>query len=158
MEHRLFLCLALIGAAPLAARQDPLADPFAGASELDRAGLVAAVLERNPGLEASRRALEAAQASAGQAAALEQPMASYAMAPASVGAGDVPFGQEIELSQPLPYPGRRRLRDRPDRPLRPGRRQPNARLQRPEGRRGDRACLRRAGPCAIAHLARAASR
>ena len=110
MEHRLFLCLALIGAAPLAARQDPLADPFAGASELDRAGLVAAVLERNPGLEASRRALEAAQASAGQAAALEQPMASYAMAPASVGAGDVPFGQEIELSQPLPYPGRRRLR------------------------------------------------
>jgi outer membrane protein TolC len=40
--------------------------------------------------------------------ALEPPMLSYAMAPRSIGAA-VPFGQEIEISQPLPYPGRRRL-------------------------------------------------
>jgi cobalt-zinc-cadmium efflux system outer membrane protein len=103
--------VALACAGGLAAGElEPPTDPFAGASQLDRAALVAEVLARNPGLEAARRALEAARQRPAQAAAIEGPMIAYGFAPGSIGASHVPFGQEIELSQPLPYPGKRRLR------------------------------------------------
>lgn len=76
---------------------------------LDRAALVAAVLARNPELDAARAAWRAAVAAYPPAVALDDPMARYAVAPFSIGS-DAPFGQRIELAQKLPWPGRRALR------------------------------------------------
>ncbi len=75
---------------------------------LDRPSLVTAVLARNPELEAARQTWHAAAAAYPLAVALDDPMASYALAPFSIGAA-VPFGQTIELRQKLPWPGKRRL-------------------------------------------------
>jgi outer membrane protein, heavy metal efflux system len=76
---------------------------------LDRAAVVAAVLARNPDLDAARAAWRAAVAAFPSAVALEDPMASYALAPFSIGS-NAPFGQRIEISQKLPWPGKRTLR------------------------------------------------
>lgn len=91
---------------PFAAQAD---DPFERKPHLERAELVAAVLERNPGLEAARRGWEAAQLREPQVTALDDPMASYMIAPLSVGSA-VPFGQTAQISQRLPFPGKRGLR------------------------------------------------
>lgn len=85
-------------------------DPLAGLSRLERDVLVRTVLERNPNLEAARHAWRAAAARPAQAGALEDPTLSYGLAPLSLGSGDVNFGQEIRVEQPLPYPGSRALR------------------------------------------------
>lgn len=85
-------------------------DPLAGLSRLERDVLVRTVLERNPSLEAARQAWRAAAARPAQAGAFEDPMLSYGIAPLSIGSGDVNFGQELRVEQPLPYPGRRALR------------------------------------------------
>ena len=76
---------------------------------LDRAALVRAVLESNPDVEAARQAWRAALAEVPQAEALEDPMLEYAVAPLSI-VGDAPLGHRIQLSQRLPWPGKRRLR------------------------------------------------
>src|SRR5678816_1223244 len=68
---------------------------------LDRAAVVAAVLARNPDLDAARASWRAAVAAYPSAIALEDPMASYALAPFSIGS-NAPFGQRIEISQKLP--------------------------------------------------------
>ena len=85
-------------------------DPFSGSSVLERDELLAAVAARNPDLTAARQAWEAAQARAPQERALDNPMVSYELAPLSVASDDVPFGHEIEVRQPLPWPGRRAAR------------------------------------------------
>ncbi len=87
-------------------------DPLAGLSRLEREVLVRTVLERNPSLEAARQAWRAAAARPAQARSLEDPTVSYGVAPLSAGAigADVDFGQEVEVSQMLPYPGKRRVR------------------------------------------------
>jgi len=100
------LCLFL-AAVPAGAQEDDL---FPGASALERDALLAAVAARNPSLAAARQAWEAAQARAPQERALDNPMLSYGLAPLSVASNDVPFGQEIEVRQPLPWPGRRQAR------------------------------------------------
>ncbi|HEX6900599.1 MAG TPA: TolC family protein [Thermoanaerobaculia bacterium] len=100
-----FLFLLLI-AVPLAAQDD---DPFASQPRLDREALVRAVLERNPNLQAAREAWRAAAARPAQVRSLEDPTVSYGIAPLSIGS-DVDFGQELEVSQMLPYPGKRRVR------------------------------------------------
>lgn len=76
---------------------------------LDRAAIVAAVLARNPDLDAARAIWRAAVSAFPSAVSLDDPMASYALAPFSVGS-DVRFGQRIEISQKLPWPGKRGLR------------------------------------------------
>jgi outer membrane protein TolC len=76
--------------------------------ELDRAKIVAAVLARNPDLDVARATWRAAVAAYPSAVALDDPMASYSIAPFSIGS-DVPFGQRIEVSQKLPWPGKRDL-------------------------------------------------
>lgn len=76
---------------------------------LDRAAVVAAVLARHPDLDAARATWRAAVAAYPSAVALDDPMASYALAPFSIGS-EMPFGQRIELRQKLPWPGRRALR------------------------------------------------
>jgi outer membrane protein TolC len=79
-----------------------------GAPSLDRVALVAAVLARNPELDVARETWRAAAAAYPGAIALDDPMASYALAPFSIGSA-APFGHEIELRQKLPWPGKRRL-------------------------------------------------
>ncbi len=92
-------------AAPPAANE-----PFAGLAILDRQVVVAAVLDRNPSIEAVRLAWTAALDRVPQAAALDDPMVSWSVAPLSIGPGGAPFGHEARLSQRLPWPGTRRLR------------------------------------------------
>src|SRR5262245_12033185 len=76
-------------------------DVIASWERLERPVLVAAVLERNPTLEAARQAWRAATEHAAQAGALEQPRIAYGFAPLSIGSGLL-VGQEIELSLPIP--------------------------------------------------------
>ncbi|MCB9561393.1 MAG: TolC family protein [Kofleriaceae bacterium] len=71
--------------------------------------LVQAVLDRNPDLDAARAAWQAALARYPQEAALPDPMVSYSIAPLSIASSDVRFGQTVEISQSLPWPGKRRL-------------------------------------------------
>lgn len=94
----------LLLSAPLTA-QEP--DVLPGI--LDRESLAAAVAARNPSLEAARQAWRAASARAPQERALANPMVSYSLAPLSVGS-NVPFGNEIEVRQAFPYPGKRQAR------------------------------------------------
>ena len=103
---RLFLVLLFARASAQAAALDAIAS----ADRLERSLLVAAVLERNPSIEAARQAWRAAAEVPARASALDDPMVSYAIAPLSVGSAAVDFGQELEVAQPLPYPGKRRLR------------------------------------------------
>jgi len=77
--------------------------------ELDRAAVVTAVLARNPDLAVARASWRAAVAAYPSAVALDDPMASYALAPFSIGSG-APFGQRIEITQKLPWPGKRARR------------------------------------------------
>lgn len=102
---RLFASLLLAAGAVTAQTEDP----FAGATALERETLAAAVAARNPSLEAARQAWRAATARAPQERSLANPMVSYGLAPLSAGA-DVPFGQEIEFRQALPFPGKLRAR------------------------------------------------
>lgn len=83
---------------------------FEGRPEIDVDEYTAEVLRRNPTLAAARHALEAAVARYPQVTALDDPMLGYAIAPGSIGSDAVDFGQRIELSQRLPWPGKRRLR------------------------------------------------
>jgi outer membrane protein, heavy metal efflux system len=110
----------LAAVSPAVAQEDPdlrqvrasseSADPFAGVEQLDRATLVAAVLKRNPDLEAARAAWEAAVQRVPQARSLMDPELSYGIAPLSVFSDDAPFGNVVEARQMLPYPGTLRLR------------------------------------------------
>lgn len=94
-------------AAPAQAASDDL---FAGQAVLERRALVAAVLARNPSIDAARWAWRAALARYPQETALEDPMLEYSLAPASVGASGVDTGQRVTLSQALPFPGKLALR------------------------------------------------
>jgi outer membrane protein TolC len=85
-------------------------DPFTGAAVLEREALVRAVLDRNPTVDAARAAWRAAEAKPAQAGSLDDPMLGYSIAPLSVGASDVSFGQVVDLSQRFPFPGKRSLR------------------------------------------------
>ncbi len=85
-------------------------NPFAGSKQISTRELVQAVLSQNPSLPAMQAARDAAEARIVQASALKDPMFSYAVAPATVGVSDLDFSQTFELSQALPWPGKRRLR------------------------------------------------
>lgn len=109
---RVFLVLSLLLlSAGLTAQEpdDPFA-PFADTVALEREALAEAVAARNPSLEAARHAWRAASARAPQERALANPMVSYGLAPLSLASDEVPFGQEVEVRQALPYPGKRRVR------------------------------------------------
>lgn len=84
------------------------ANLFAESQELDRGALIASVLARNPDVDAAREGLRAALAEVDIATGLDDPMVGYEVAPLSV-VGDAPFGQRLEIRQPLPFPGKRRL-------------------------------------------------
>jgi outer membrane protein TolC len=105
-EHRYDAMLAELGRAR---RSAPDGEPFADAAHLDRAALVEAVLARNPDVESARLAWRAALADYPMATALDDPMASYRIAPLSVGDDVAPFGQVVELEQRFWIGGKRRL-------------------------------------------------
>ena len=71
--------------------------------------LVAAVLRINPELEIAQAAWEAAMARVDRQAAFEDPKFSYQMAPLTISDGHTEYGQRIEISQKLPWPGKLRL-------------------------------------------------
>ena len=81
-------------------------DPFRGESRLSRDALVRAVLERNPTIEAARWGWQAGLRREPQVTSLDDPTLSYGFAPLSIGAAEVRYGQRIQLSQRLPYPGK----------------------------------------------------
>jgi outer membrane protein TolC len=94
-------------AAPARAASDHL---FAGQAALERRALVAAVLARNPSIDAARWAWRAALARYPQETALEDPMLEYGVAPLSLGSSRVSTGQRGVLSQAIPFPGKLALR------------------------------------------------
>jgi outer membrane protein TolC len=98
------------GQAPGQAEHASPHDPFADLERLGREAVVRAVLERNRDVEAMRQAWLAARERPAQAGSLADPTVSWGVAPLSIGARDVGFGQELRVEQPLPYPGRRALR------------------------------------------------
>ncbi|MGH8472032.1 MAG: TolC family protein [Gammaproteobacteria bacterium] len=99
------LCSAAFSVALAAAEP-----PFVGSKQISATQLARAVLARNPSLPAMQAAREAAEARIVQASALDDPMFSYTFAPATVGVSDLDFSQSFEISQALPWPGKRRMR------------------------------------------------
>ena len=90
--------------------QEPQRDPLSELDRLDRETVIRAVVARNPTIEAARQAWEAAREREPQLSSLDDPSVSYSVAPLSIGAGDVRYGQSIGFAQRLPYPGKLRLR------------------------------------------------
>jgi len=81
-------------------------------SELALDIVVAQVLARNPSLAEMTAAWEAAQARYPQVTSLDEPMFGAMIAPASIGSSNVDFGYRLEVSQKLPWPGKRETRGR----------------------------------------------
>ena len=79
------------------------------APQLDRTALIAAAIAANRDVEAMRQAWHAAAAEVPAAGALDDPMASYSLAPLSIASSSARFGQVVELRQKLPFPGKRQL-------------------------------------------------
>lgn len=86
----------------------PEADIALG-DHLDRDALVRAVLARNPSVAAMRQAWRAATADVRRAGALDDPMVTYEIAPLSIAGTSAPFGQRVQVSQKVPWPGKRGL-------------------------------------------------
>ncbi|NOR71089.1 MAG: TolC family protein [Methylomarinum sp.] len=72
--------------------------------------LVSAVLATNPQLEVAKANWQAAIARIDQQSALDDPMLVYSMAPQTIGSTQTDYGQRIEISQKLPWPGKLQLR------------------------------------------------
>ncbi len=83
---------------------------FEGNETFDRRALVQTVLERNPSLEVARQAWRGALARYPQAPGLEDPILGLGVAPLSFGSSKVDGAGRIDLSQRLPFPGKRRMR------------------------------------------------
>jgi outer membrane protein TolC len=83
---------------------------LAGTTVLSVEALVQQVLARNPSLAQMVAAWEAASARYPQVTALDDPMFNTMFAPASIGSNAVEFGYRLEISQKLPFPGKRGLR------------------------------------------------
>lgn len=90
--------------------EKPSESPFAGMNELPIDQLVEQVLARNPSLEKMQAAWQAATARYPQVISLDDPMFGSVLAPASIGSNDVTFGGRLEVTQKIPYPGKRALR------------------------------------------------
>ena len=74
--------------------------------------LVNAVLLANPQLEIAQAAWEASVARIDQQSSFEDPIFSYTMAPQTIGNSQTKYGQRIEISQKLPWPGKLHLRNK----------------------------------------------
>jgi outer membrane protein TolC len=79
-------------------------------SELSADVLVQQVVARNPSLAQMVATWKAISARYPQATSLEDPMFGTTIAPESIGSNDVEFGYRVDLSQKLPFFGKRALR------------------------------------------------
>lgn len=86
------------------------AEVFSGIKELSAERLVDQVLARNPTIAQMTAAASAAAARYPQVTSLDDPMVGGAIGPASIGSRSVDFAWRVEVSQRLPYPGKRSLR------------------------------------------------
>jgi len=93
-----------------ALRASEAGDPFSAEAALARPALVRAVLDRNPSLRAALYTWRAALERAPQVASLDDPMLGVGVAPRSFGSKAVDDGWRVDLSQRLPFPGKRALR------------------------------------------------
>ncbi|HTK78391.1 MAG TPA: TolC family protein [Gemmataceae bacterium] len=78
--------------------------------ELSEAFLIEQVLARNPSLAQMTAVWQAARARYPQVVSFDDPMFGFFAAPGSIGSNAVDFGYRLELSQKLPYFGKRALR------------------------------------------------
>lgn len=85
---------------------------LAEAERLYPDALVDAVLESNPAVPAAHAAARAARSRIEPAGALDDPMLSTMAAPLTVGSSTSGTGLAVELSQRLPWPGKRRLQEK----------------------------------------------
>jgi len=74
------------------------------------AQLIADILKANPQMEVVQAAWEASTARATPQSAWADPQFRYTMAPVTIGSNDTSYGQRIELSQQIAWPGKLRLR------------------------------------------------
>lgn len=81
-----------------------------GSEELTETAVIDLILARNPAISEMQAAWAAASARFPQARALDDPMVSGAIGPSSIGSPDVDFAYRLEVSQKLPFPGKRNLR------------------------------------------------
>lgn len=96
-----FLALAGLISAAVAANDNATSLDFG--ERLDAGELASAVLARNPGIEALRASMLAAEYRIGPAGALDDPMLTAGLAPATL--DNNPSGR-LEISQALPWPGK----------------------------------------------------
>lgn len=80
------------------------------AQELSLEELLAVAEERNPTLAAMRASWQAAVERYPQVSAFSDPQLGYALAPATIDSASSTYGQRIELTQRLPWPGKLDLR------------------------------------------------
>ncbi len=92
---------------PVVADDDGL---IARGDRLSLAQLVAEVEARNPSLQAMTAAWQAAAEKYPQAVALDDPMFMAMLAPGALGDRDVAGGQQLQVTQRIPWPGKRRAR------------------------------------------------
>jgi outer membrane protein TolC len=110
-SHRRALEQALLRSEPSASTASAAAaDPWRGLALLERGRLVQEVLRRNPTLAAARSAWRAALARYPQETAFDDPMVGYTVAPRALAGRAAPLGNMVELSQPIPFPGKLALR------------------------------------------------
>ena len=91
----------------------PAAKPAASAEaepSLSAEAVVGRVLESNPTIAQMKAAAAAAAAKFPQAISLDDPMFSVQAAPLSIGSRDIDFSSRLELSQKLPWAGKRELK------------------------------------------------
>jgi len=109
------LAALLVPVLVMAADKTVPAGPADPAPPLQLQALVREALERNPEIQAARRAVEAKRARIPQARAWPDPMISVSYAgnvlpPFTVMRGDPSSVRQISASQEIPYPGKTRLR------------------------------------------------
>src|SRR5262249_38523286 len=89
---------------------EPEGPLLGGMSEISVEALVEQVVARNPSLTQMTAAWQAAAARYPQVTALDDPMLGATIGPASIGSNEVDFAYRLEVSQKLPFCGKRWLR------------------------------------------------
>lgn len=106
--HKALLSILIL---PISLARQPVWADNMSTESLTANRLVTAVLKANPQLQAAQAAWEASLARIDQQATFEDPMFSYTMAPQTIGNSQTVYGQRIEISQKLPWPGKLDLRN-----------------------------------------------